>query len=152
VRGRPPRAQRDALDVPERRAPRPPSRQQRLDGVEPDGDLAHRVRVAAGPAATIECRTAVSEGTPVTPTLLPCRSRGLATSAARARRQRALDEREDADDVAALLAREREVVDVEHGVSPRAGRKQQLEPSSTRRHADVEVDASACRSRGALAT
>ena len=70
------------------------------DGVEADR---HRLARAAGspPApATIERSTAVSLGTPVTPTVLPSSCRGLRDRRRRDHRgQRPLDDRHDPDDV-----------------------------------------------------
>ena len=64
--------------------------------------------------ATIERSTASSDGSPVTPTRRPSRSRGDRMLRLREhRRERLLHERHHADEVGALLAREPEVVDVE---------------------------------------
>ena len=65
--------------------------------------------------STIACTNAGSDGSPETPTVRPSRSRGRAHVRLRdQRRQRLADERADRDEVAARLARDREVVDVEH--------------------------------------
>ena len=57
------------------------------------------------------------------------------------RRQRRLDDRHDADEVAALLAGEREVVDVEDREVGAAGDEQLDRVGRVRRRADVQLDA-----------
>src|SRR4029453_14795153 len=74
---------------------------------------------------TIERSTATSDGRPLTPARLPSGPRGGGTRGGQ-RRERPLDDRHHADDVGAVLAGEREVVDVEDRHVHAAG-PQQLE-------------------------
>jgi hypothetical protein len=68
-------------------------------------------------------RKAGSDGSPDTPTVRPSSSRGRVMPGRAIRgRERAPDERAERDEVGALRARERQVVDVQHaGIDPPGG-------------------------------
>ena len=88
--------------------------EQRLDRLEADRRLLHAVAGRRPRPRTTERSTASSDGSPVTPGALALEVLGRADARLGEHgRQRRLDERHHADQVAALLAREPEVVDVE---------------------------------------
>ena len=91
--------------------------------------------------ASTESRTASSEGSPVTPTVLPARSLGVRIRRGPGdhRRQRSLDDRRDADDIEPPLAGDREVVDVEDRKLRPAGLEQLGSVGRRRWLLDVEV-------------
>ena len=92
--------------------------------------------------ATTECSTAVSLGTPVTPTVRPASSRGFVTLGAGDHRgQRTLHQRHDPDDVLTALAGDGQVVDVEDGEVGPAGLQQPDRIGRRRRHDDVQPNA-----------
>ena len=107
-------AQRDALDVPERRRGVDAAGEHRLDRLEADRGRLHarpgRRRRPPRPSRS----TASSDGRPVTPGAPAVEvARALDRRLRQHRRQRPLHERHHADEVAALLPRQPEVVDVE---------------------------------------
>jgi hypothetical protein len=138
---RPLLAQRDALDVPERRRACDTACEQRLDGLEADRDGPDSIGVAAV-ACHDRAENGLVRGQPAHPGPLPLErcgrpDRGLCEHG----RERALHERHHADDVAALLAREPEVVDVEDR-HVGAARLQQLQRVGRgARLADLQLDA-----------
>ena len=92
--------------------------------------------------ATTERSTASSDGRPLTPARSALEVRGRADRRLREhRRERPLHERHHADDVAPLLAREPEVVDVEDRHVGASGLEQLERVGRRARLADLELDA-----------
>ncbi len=134
-------AQRDALDVPEARRGGDAPGQQARHGGEADRGRADLVRIAPGAGDDraqhgVVARQARDADAPALEV-----ARGLHARLGEDRRQRLLDERHDADEVAAALARDREVVDVEDREVGAPGDEQLDRVRRVRRHADAQVDA-----------
>jgi len=135
------RLQLDALRAPERRGPRHPLREQRLDGLEADRDGPDRVGIPARPGDDrTQDRVVGGQAGDADPLALELPRRSDARLCEHGR-ERLLHERHHADDVGALLAREPEVVDVEDR-EVGAARLELLERVRRRaRRLDVELDA-----------
>ena len=133
--------QRDALDVPERGRRRHAAGEQRLDGLEADRRRAHLLRVAARALDDRAQDRLVGRQ--------PAHAGALALEVLRradARLgehggERRLDERHHADEVAALLARQAEVVDVEDRHVGAAALEQLQRVGRRARLADRQLDA-----------
>ena len=135
-------AQRDALGVPEPGRAGHPPREQRRHGLEADGHEATRSGSPPSPATT-ERRTATSLGSPLTPARLPFEiARALDVLDREHGRQRALNERHHADELAGvLLLGQCQIVDVHVGHVGPSGAQQLDGVRTARGHLDLQPDA-----------
>jgi hypothetical protein len=111
-------------------------------------------RAGSPPAPrTTERSTATSDGSPLTPARWPFEvTRCADARLCEHRRQRRLHERHHADQVAALLARQPEVVDVEDRHVGRPALEQLQRVGRGARLADLELDPSALSKPRSVAT